>query len=74
MIPQEIRQAQNIGEGDILEIVVEEDKLVLSKDRLWEKFRDSTKRRTSPEQVEQELDEEDRRWERRLRPSSTPMR
>lgn len=75
VIPQAIRRAQATGKGDILEVLVEGDKLVLVKERLWEKFRDSTEGRTSAERVEQELDEEDRRWERRLqRPSSTRTR
>ena len=67
VIPKEIRQAQSIGEGDLLEIIVKEDQLVLSKDRLWEKFRDSAKGLTKPEEVERELDEDDRLWENRLK-------
>ena len=67
VIPKEIRQAQGIREGDLLEIAVEEDKLVLSRDRLWEKFRGSARGVTTPEAVERELNEDDRRWENRLR-------
>ncbi|MBI4257750.1 MAG: AbrB/MazE/SpoVT family DNA-binding domain-containing protein [Thaumarchaeota archaeon] len=67
VIPKKIRQAQSIEEGDLLEIMVEDDKLVLSKDRLWEKFRDSAKGLTKPEEVERELDEDDRLWENRLK-------
>lgn len=69
MIPKEIREAQGIREGDLLEIVVAKDQLVLSKNRLWEKFRDSAKGLTKVEEVERELDEDERLWEKRLRRS-----
>jgi AbrB family looped-hinge helix DNA binding protein len=67
VIPKEIREAQGIREGDLLEIVAEDDKLVLSKDKLWERFRDSARGVTSPEEVEREFDEDDRLWEKRLK-------
>lgn len=67
VIPKGIRQAQGIREGDLLDIVVEENKLVLSRDRLWEKFRDSAKEVTTAEEVEREFDEDDRLWENRLK-------
>ncbi len=67
VLPKDIRDAQSIREGDMFVITVEKDKIVLSRDKIWEKFRDSAKGVVTAEEVELELDEDDRLWEKRLR-------
>lgn len=67
VLPKDIRDAQGIREGDMFVITVEKDKIVLSRDKIWEKFRASAKGVVTAEEVELELDEDDRLWEKRLR-------
>ena len=49
---------------------MDRDRLILSKDKLWQKFRDSAKGLTTPEEVERELDEDDQQWEKKRKQRS----
>jgi len=66
VIPKEVRKRGGIKEGDILEISVREETIVLLKDTTWEKFHGCAKGLTNAEEIEKELDEDEKDWEKRL--------
>jgi len=67
VIPKEVRERSGIKEGDVLEISVREEAIVLLKDNTWERFHGCARSLTSVEEVEKELDEDEKDWEKRLK-------
>jgi len=66
VIPKKIRDKCGVTEGDVLEISLRESAIVVVKDVRWEKFRRCAKGLTTVEEVEKELDEDEKAWEKRL--------
>lgn len=66
VIPKEIRKRSGILEGDILEISVKEKTIVLVKDTMWERFHGCARGLITVEEIERELDEDEKAWEKRL--------
>lgn len=66
VIPKGVRERSGIKEGDMLEVSVKQDAIVLLKDTTWERFHGCARGLTSVEKVEKELDEDEKDWEKRL--------
>lgn len=66
VIPKEVRKASGIEEGDLLEVSIKEEAIILMKDTIWERFHGCAKGLTSVEKIEKELDEDERDWRKRL--------
>lgn len=56
VIPKTIREELGIEEGDMLRVSVKDDKIILSKENLWEKLFNTAKGLYSPDEAELELD------------------
>jgi len=67
VIPKEIRDKAGIAEGDILNISMKEKAIILEKDTLWERFHGCARGLVTVEKIEKELDEDEIKWERRLK-------
>lgn len=66
VLPKSIRKKTNIEEGMLLEVSVEDDKIVLKPLNLWEKVWGCNKGKGSAEEAEKELDiEEEEFWNQR---------
>ena len=57
VIPKEIREESSIVKGDVLDVFLKENTIVLSKDLKWEKFHGCAKGLITVEKIEEELDE-----------------
>lgn len=66
VIPKEIRDKYGISEGDTLEVSLRDKSIVFSKDKIWEKLHGCMKGLTTAEDIEKEMDKEERAWEKRL--------
>ncbi|PLJ77492.1 AbrB/MazE/SpoVT family DNA-binding domain-containing protein [Infirmifilum sp. NZ] len=67
VLPKDIRERAGVEEGMLLEVSVEEGKIVLKPIDLWDKVWGCGKGRGSAEEAERELDaEEEEYWRRRL--------
>ncbi len=66
VLPKSIREELGIDEGTLLEVTIEEGKIVLKPLDLWDRVWGCGKGRGSAEEVELELDKEELLW-RRLR-------
>lgn len=66
VVPKEVRVKSGIREGDVLEVSVKEDAIILLKDRTWERLHGCARGLTTVEDVERELDEDEGGWENRL--------
>ncbi len=67
VLPKNIMEKAGIKEDMLLEVIVDEDKIILKPLDLWERVWGSGKDMGSAEEVEQELDrEEDMFWRKRL--------
>jgi len=66
VIPKGVRKASGIKEGDLLEVSIKEEAIILMKDTIWERFHGCAKSLTSVEKIEKELDEGERDWQKRL--------
>lgn len=66
VIPKEIREKHGIVEGDVLEVSITERAIILVKDTTWERFYGCAKGLITAEEVERELDEDERNWGKRL--------
>ena len=66
VIPKEIRDESNIVKGDVLDVSVKENKIVLSKDMKWQKFHGCAEGLITAEKIEKELDEDEKAWQKRL--------
>lgn len=68
VIPKDVRERLNIREGMILDLEVEDDKLVLRIKDLWSELRRRGKALTvNVDEAERELDEADAQWLERLK-------
>jgi len=68
VLPKDIRERAGVEEGTLLEVSVEEGKIVLKPIDLWDKVWGCGKGRGSTEEAERELDaEEGEYWRRRLK-------
>ncbi len=65
VIPKDLREVLGIQEGSLVEVRLEEDKIIIRKKDLWEEI---AKRgvKISAEDAEKELDEAEEEWLRRL--------
>lgn len=67
VIPKDIRERLGISEGMVLELRVEDDKIILRARDLWSELRQRGKRlKVDVDEAERELDEDEERWIRRL--------
>lgn len=66
VIPKEIRDENNIVKGDVLDISVKENKIILSKDTKWQKLHGCAEGLINAEKIEKELDEDEKAWQKRL--------
>lgn len=66
VIPKEIREKSSIMKGDVLDVSVKENKIVLSKDTKWEKLHGCAEGLITAEKIEKELDEDEKAWQKRL--------
>ena len=64
VIPEELRAKAGIAEGDILEISMREKAIVVVKDMKWQELHGCA-RGIKVEEVEKELDEAEKLWEKR---------
>jgi AbrB family looped-hinge helix DNA binding protein len=66
VLPKSVREKIGIEEGSLLELIVEDDKIVLKPLNLWDRVWGCMKGRGSAEEAERELDrEEEEFWKRR---------
>jgi len=66
VIPKQVRDKSGIVEGDVLEVFLKENAIVLMKDTKWEKFHGCAEGLVTAEKIEKELDEDEKAWEKRL--------
>ena len=66
VIPKEIREECNLRRGDVLRIFIEDGKIILVKDDVWERLHGCARGLITADEVERELDEDDVVWEERL--------
>ena len=68
VIPKEVRERLGIEEGMVLELSVENDRIVLRVRDLWSELRERGKAlRVDVEEAERELDEDEGVWLKRLK-------
>ncbi|MCE4617982.1 MAG: AbrB/MazE/SpoVT family DNA-binding domain-containing protein [Desulfurococcales archaeon] len=66
VIPKEVRERLGIEEGMVLELSVEEGKIVLRTRDLWSELRErGRKLKVNIEEAERELDEDEESWLKR---------
>ena len=69
VIPKEVREKLGIVEGMILELNLEDDRIVLKTRDLWSELRKRGKRlKVSIDEVEKELGRDEEEWVKRLKP------
>lgn len=66
VIPKEIRDKSSIVKGDVLDVFLKENTIILSKDTKWEKLHGCAEGLITVEKIEKELDEDEKAWQRRL--------
>lgn len=66
VIPKQVRDKSGVVEGDVLEVFLKENAIVLMKDTRWERFHGCAEGLVTAEKVEKELDEDEEAWEKRL--------
>jgi len=67
VLPKKVRESLGLEEGTPLRVKVEEGKIILEVDDLWERLRRRGRRlRVNLEEAERELDEADEKWLRRV--------
>ena len=67
VIPKDVRERLGIVEGDVLELSVEDNKMIIEARDLWGKLRErGRKLRMNIDKAERELDEDEERWVERL--------
>jgi len=66
VIPKEIRDKSSIVKGDVLDVFLKGNAIVLSKDTRWEKFHGCAKGLITVEKIEEEIDEGEKAWQKRL--------
>ena len=68
VIPKEVREKLGIVEGMVLELNLEDDRIVLKTRDLWSELRERGKKlKVSVDEAEKELDRDEEEWVKRLK-------